>query len=308
MLFGVVYINRTGLSLFVDAWESYYTVALVSILLVTIGIGLLLSHLLIRPFQILIEKAKQIASGAVVEKLAVGPTAPREAHDLAEALTAMLDTLDARMGYVKEFTQNVSHEFKTPLTSIRGSVEILQSDWRDMSDEERERFIGIIEADVQRMRRLVERLIELTRLETAKPKDGRCELRSCLEELLTSYRKAGHAIALVAGDEAVWVNMAKDMAETLFVNLLDNAVKHGQGKGVEMVLAPGPVVSVCDRGPGISRANLDRIFNRFFTTARDSGGTGLGLPMAKAIINAHGGELSVSSDDAGTAFEVRFQA
>ncbi len=305
-LLGVVYMNRTGLSLFMDAWETHYTFALILILILTIGIGLFISHLLIRPFRVLIEKASRIASGREVEPLVVGSTAPKEAHELANALTAMVDTLDRRMAYVKEFTSNVSHEFKTPLTSIRGSVEILQSNWHEMSDEERERFIGIIDSDVERMGRLVQRLIELTRLETTKPKEGSCDLMACLEELQASYRHAGHDIALGSAAEDVHVDMVPDMVETLFINLLDNAVKHGKGKDVAVLVEPGPTVRVKDKGPGISKANVNLIFKRFFTTSRDQGGTGLGLPMVKAILDAHGGDIGVTSDEDGTAFTIRF--
>jgi signal transduction histidine kinase len=219
----------------------------------------------------------------------------------------MIDTLDRRMGYVREFTQNVSHEFKTPLTSIRGAVEILASNWPEMTDDERNRFIGIIDSDVERMGRLVRRLIALTRLETGKPKAGRCDLTECLRALRNTYRNAGHEIAVeMKTGTPVYVEMAKDMAETIFINLLDNAVKHGKGREVTIVVAPGPTVTVRDKGPGISEANLKRIFNRFFTTSRDAGGTGLGLPMVKAVLDAHGGEIRVASDENGTAFTVRF--
>jgi signal transduction histidine kinase len=307
-LFGAVYINRTGLSLFVDAWEDYYTVALVLIILVTIGLGLGISGLLIRPFRELIQRASEIASGKEVAPLVVGPTAPKEAHKLAGALTAMIDTLDRRMGYVKEFTQNVSHEFKTPLTSIRGSVEILQSNWQEMTDDERNRFIGIIDADVERMSHLVQRLIELTRLETGKPREGRCDLIACLEALQTAYRQTGHEITLITEEKSVQVGMVEDMVDTIFINLLDNAVKHGNGEEIAVIVSSGPTVTVRDKGPGISEANLKRIFNRFFTTSRESGGTGLGLPMVRAVLNAYGGEIQASSDEKnGTAFTVRFR-
>jgi len=305
-LAGVVYLSRTSLSLFLDAWDSRYTVGLVALLGLTLIIGLVLSALVARPLRVLIDKAQAVAAGDASVSLAVNRAAPREAHELAEALSTMVETLKQRLGYVREFTRNVSHEFKTPLTSIRGSIELLREGWQEMSDEERERFLGIIETDVRRMDRLVGRLIELTRIELAGRSDARTEIVGLLGNLVQNASEAGAEITLDRRRDALEVGLAPDLAETLFGNLIDNAVKHGQGAAVTVQVGPGTLVRVVDCGPGISEANLDKIFERFFTTARESGGTGLGLAMVRAIAEAHGADIEVDSDGEETAFTVRF--
>jgi len=280
-------------------------VGLVTLLVLTLTIGLLLSSLLARPLKVLIGKAQAIASGDAEVSLAVNRAAPREAHELAAALTSMVETLKQRLGYVREFTRNVSHEFKTPLTSIRGSVELLREGWGEMSDEERERFLGIVDADVKRMDRLVGRLIELTRIELQGKSDARCELVALVQNLVHNATEAGHDVRMQRETDTLEVDLAPDLAETLFGNLLDNAIRHGHGAPVTVRVGPGAEVRVQDEGPGISEANLDKIFDRFFTTAREQGGTGLGLAMVKAIADAHGATIEVERDDPGTTFVVR---
>jgi signal transduction histidine kinase len=305
-LLGVVYLNRTSLSLFLDVWEAHYTHAIMLILLITVVIALALSHLLTAPLRSLIAQAATIADQPRAVQIEVARPAPREAHQLADALNRMMEALQRRMTWVSEFTRNVSHEFKTPLAGICGAVEILKSDWKDLTATERNAFIDMIEQDARRMNTLVERLTELTRIENSGTTDSVTDLLPLLRNLRDSFNTRGHSIALKENLTSARVVMAEDLAETLFVNLLDNAVRHGGGKAVRIAIDEGPLVTVSDRGPGISPANLPRVFDRFFTTARDTGGTGLGLSMVQTIAHAHGVVVSMDSSSAGTTVAVRF--
>jgi two-component system, OmpR family, sensor histidine kinase ChvG len=305
-LVGVVYLNRTGLSLFRDAWEGRYTATLLGILVLTILIGLALSLALTRPLKKLIAGATLISKGAGPVSLDVGRTAPREAFDLADALNAMVHRLEERFEYVREFTRSVSHEFKTPLASIQGSIELLSEGWDEMAVAERQRFLEIIDSDVHRMDRLVQRLTKLTRIELAGRSDSTTDLEKMLPELIEQFAARGATISMEINTDKTMVPLAKDLAETLFGNLIDNAVKHGGGTPVRVTISRGPKVEISDQGPGISSANLERVFERFFTTARESGGTGLGLSMVKAIADAHGAEIKVDSDAKGAVFQVIF--
>ena len=89
--------------------------------------------------------------------------------------------------------------------------------------------------------------------------------------------------------------------------VIDYAITHGRDSKVNVVIDSRPKVTVRDEGPGISPANIPRIFDRFFTTSRDSGGTGLGLAMVKAIVKAYGADLDVESGEGGTTMTVTFK-
>jgi signal transduction histidine kinase len=307
-LAGVVYLHRTSLTFFRDLWETRFAMALVLIISLTVFISLLLSFIVTRPLRSMINQAGRIAAGESGVSLQVRNPAPAEAHQLSEALSAMLETLKKRFEYVEEFTRNVSHEFKTPLTGIQGAIELLRDGWEDMSDEERARFIAIIDHEVRRMERLVKRLIELTRIELAAPEEeAATDLEEIINHLVKRYEEDGREVAFVKETGETGAGIAPDMAETMLANLIDNALTHGGGSPVTVILEQGPTVCVKDEGPGISETNLEKIFDRFFTTARKQGGTGLGLAMVKAIADAYEADVKVESDQNGSVFSVEFK-
>ncbi len=303
-LAGVVYLSRTSLSLFRALWDIRYAVALTVMLAVTMAISLFLSYTVTRPLRSIIRQAQRVAAGEEGVSLEVGSSAPTEAHQLSQALSTMLEKLNQRMEYIEEFTRNVSHEFKTPLAGIQGAIELLNEGWEDMTDEQRSRFLNIIDADVRRMDRLVRRLIELTRIEMAAPADAATDIIELITNLALRYTQKGHSVKMEKKVEQARAQIAPDTAETMFVNLVDNAVTHAPGAQVTVVVDTGPTVVIRDEGPGISPGNMPRIFDRFFTTARDSGGTGLGLAMVKAIAQAYGATVDVESDETGTKVTV----
>ncbi len=309
-LAGVVYLNRTSLSFILDVWRTPYTVTLIVLFAVTILIGLILASVITRPLKNLVDKARSISEGRGDVSLAVSKVAPREAYELSAALTAMVETLEKRLDYVQEFTRSVSHEFKTPLTSIRGSIELLQEGMTEMTEQERGEFLDIVHADVLRMNRLVVRLTELARIELRRPDSSQTDLRGCLTGIVAGYRESGQAVEIQIDSlcgRRIEVEMAPDLVETLFVNLIDNGLRHGDNSGVRVEITPGPTIAVINKGPAISTANQSRIFDRFFTTARAAGGTGLGLSIVRAIAQAHQARLDVTSNDRVTVFTLGFR-
>jgi len=304
---GVAYLHRTSLTFFRDLWDRKFAIAIFAVIGLTLALSMFLSYTATRPLKTLIRQARRIASGESSGSLQVGKAAPTEAHELSTSLSSMLDKLNRRFEYVEEFTKNVSHEFKTPLAGIQGAIEILKDNWDDMDNDERYRFLTMIDSDVRRMERLVKRLTMLTRIEIAAPGADNTELVEFLSSMINRYKERGHDVELVSDIEKAGGRISPDMAETLFANLIDNALTHGKGSPVTVLLEEGPAVSVRDRGPGISEANLHRVFERFFTTARDTGGTGLGLAMVKAITRAFEAEIEINSDKTGTEFRIVFK-
>jgi two-component system, OmpR family, phosphate regulon sensor histidine kinase PhoR len=218
----------------------------------------------------------------------------------------------------KDFVSNVSHELKTPVTSIKGFVETLIDGAVDDRDRA-EHFLRIILKQTDRIQEIIEDLLSLARLEQ---NDSRIEARSCaIRDVLgvgiDSCLAAAREKQIVVQEE---YSGGPDMVcnpslvEQAIVNLVDNAVKYSAAGTTVRVRAerePGSVViSVMDHGQGIPEKDLSRIFERFYRVdrarTREVGGTGLGLAIVKHIALAHGGEVEVESElGKGSTFTMR---
>lgn len=261
------------------------------------------------PLRAVTRRAKRVADG---ERGAMEPLdrpVLREVAELSEALTRMAATLEKRADYIRDFAAHVSHEFKTPLTTIRGTVELMREHLAEMSDEERDRFLANMDAEAERLSRLVARLLELARADVMRgAEEGRCRPRAVAERLAED----GHADGVrmqVDGPADLAAAISEDALVTVLSNLRDNARQHG-GSAAQMSLSlrkdgPWAVMTFRDDGPGISPANAARVFTPFFTTARKRGGTGLGLAIIHSLITAHGGSVALLPSDSGAVFEIR---
>ena len=206
----------------------------------------------------------------------------------------------------RDFVANASHEIKTPLTAIRGFAETLLG--TELPEREKRNYLQVILNHSERLSRLVEDLLELSRLEGGSHKLEPGELdvvalatRLC-EELAPRIAESGFDVRIHDGG-APRVFADRRAVEQILQNLLDNALKYSlPGKRIDITVAPaGSVVQVdvADRGPGISEADRARIFERFYRVdrgrSRDQGGTGLGLAIVKHLAQASGGEVWVES-------------
>jgi signal transduction histidine kinase len=226
-----------------------------------------------------------------------------EARELARALVTMSGRLQRRLGYIREFAGNVSHEFKTPVSALRGTIELLRDD-EEMPPAQRLTFLDNALHDLDRLSRLVGGLLRLARAEEGG--DRRViELEALLDEALRAHP------GVVRRGQSGRVEGSHEQLGSVVKNLVENARQHGGSAATIEVcghISPGQTgFDVIDDGPGISPANLPRIFDRFFTTDR-SEGTGLGLALVKAICEAHGGSVTVQSAPGRTVFSVRLPA
>lgn len=271
---------------------------------VTALVTLLLAWSISRPLGKLSRAAKRVAAGEPDVRIPVGGGG--EIEELGESFAAMKDRLDARLRYIEGFAADVAHEFKSPLTSIRGAAELL-GEGADDEPEARGRFLRNIELDVGRLDRLVSRLLELSRIEASSEAMTLVDLPALLARVTERAGGPAQTFALDYRASTRAIRGREADLETALVNLLDNAARFSPaGSSVEIEVTGGPgsiAVAVRDHGPGISPANLPRIFDRFFTTDRDRDGTGLGLAIVEAVIRAHGGSIRVESKPgAGAAF------
>ena len=209
----------------------------------------------------------------------------------------------------QDFVANVSHEFKTPLTAIRGFAETLLSGALNDPKNNR-RFLEIIRDHSARLDRLTDDLLKLARIEAGKLEleffpVGLVELiEGCAEMTLLKASRKQIALAIEIPPELPALRGDASLLREVLQNLLDNAIQYTIAGGRISVTASASardaVISVTDTGIGIPLADQERIFERFYRVdaarSREAGGTGLGLSIAKHIVEAHGGRLSVESE------------
>lgn len=300
-----------------NIWQALYgkrrELALGGALLLTalVGIALLTSLTIGRPVRALREQARRAARG---ERNAVTPlryAGTREIAELSETVAEMAQTLEQRASYIRDFAAQVSHEFKTPLTAMQGAVEVLREHGATMSDDERTRFLGILERDTRRLAQLVRRLLDLARADVMPAADEVADVGSVLQAAAARHRERSQQVIVEAPGQPLTAAIAAETLESILGSLLDNVCAHAGGAPVRLgaAAATGVVeIDVADEGPGISAANRSRIFERFFTTAREQGGTGLGLSIARSLTRAHGGELELLDSPRGAHFRLRLPA
>ena len=231
----------------------------------------------------------------------------RELNDFAKALNKMGYELKINDDSRKSFVANVSHELKTPMTSIGGFIDGIIDGTIPPAEEKK--YLGIVSNEVRRLSRMVVSMLNLSKIEA-----GEIELSPIIydvssqvfETLLSFEKTINEKHIEIEGFEeigSVLMRADKDLIQQVIYNLIDNAVKFTPEKGTITVFAEnnGEVtkVSIRNSGPGISEEEIARIFERFYKVDKsrsyDTKGVGLGLYIVKTIINMHDGEISASS-------------
>lgn len=295
---GAVYAVRSTRPVLVELYRI--RAGLVRVLAVavffTATVTLLLSWSISRPLGKLSRAAKRVAAGEPDVVIPVGGGG--EIEELGESFASMKQRLDARLRYIEGFAADVAHEFKSPLTSIRGAAELLEEGAAD-DPEARRRFLRNIELDVARLDRLVSRLLELSRIEASSEAMTMIDLEGVLARVVERAGSPERPVELRYRAAARFLRARETDLETALLNLVDNAVRFSPpGEAVEIDVSggvPAVVIAITDRGPGISAANLPKIFDRFFTTDAEKNGTGLGLSIVRSVITAHAGTVQVKS-------------
>ncbi|GHB06275.1 PAS domain-containing sensor histidine kinase [Streptomyces clavifer] len=212
----------------------------------------------------------------------------------------------------------VAHELRSPLTSVKGFTATLLAKWERFTDDQKRLMLETVDADANRVNRLIAELLDISRIDS-----GRLELRRQPVDVSAAVER--HVQALTANGQApdrflvrtrqplpdLWAD--PDKVDQVLGNLLENAVRHGEGTvTIEVAPAPAPgksdeigtAVTVSDEGPGIPEESMGRVFTRFWRGSK-RGGTGLGLYIVKGIVEAHGGTITVDRGPGGGA-EFRF--
>ncbi|MFH9431779.1 ATP-binding protein [Streptomyces sp. NPDC017615] len=213
-----------------------------------------------------------------------------------------------------ELIATVAHELRSPLTSVKGFTATLLAKWERFTDEQKRLMLETVDADADRVTRLIAELLDISRIDS-----GRLEVRR--QPVDTAAAVGRHIQAHVASGQpadrfllrvehplpALWAD--PDKVDQVLSNLLENAVRHGAGTvTIDVRPAPSPregeetgtSITVSDEGPGIPEESMNRVFTRFWRGSK-RGGTGLGLYIVKGIVEAHGGTITVGRAPGGGA-------
>ncbi|MCB2146023.1 MAG: HAMP domain-containing histidine kinase [Deltaproteobacteria bacterium] len=291
-----------------EIWELVYSLAAGLILssLVLIAFSNFIAGKILKPIGEMKDLTKDISEKNLGRRLPVGPGGD-EFNQLAKTINRMLDRLQHSFVKQRNFLFDTSHELKTPLTTMRLSIdEVCSSDMESMSSSAKDNLLRLNE-QVLRMERLVKDLLNLSSLEMVDAiEKGPVSLLAILESLVADYRFFAeaqsiqmdlhlHALSDIDGD--------KKKLTRAFSNILDNAIKYNVDGGniiVEGKQMPDMMtISVTNTGPGVAGAEIDKVFDQFYRVEKsrsiEHGGSGLGLAIVKRIVELHDGSVRLES-------------
>ena len=251
----------------------------------TVILGALLWRLVLKPVRALTAYAQQ--EGAAPAPIHFGTP---EFSQLGQAVLEMTSALRGREAVLRSYADHVTHELKSPLTVIRGASELLDNP--DLANADREKLLGSIAIGVDRMEALLDSQRALAQAQEPMPA-GACKLSDVV---------AGIPDTTVLNNGVI--PLPERAMNMVVVHLVSNAKAHG-ATHVRFDFR-GDLLLVSDNGPGVSMGNRARIFDPFFTTRREAGGTGMGLPIVRRMLQAQGAEITLRPDGPGATFEIRF--
>jgi signal transduction histidine kinase len=273
--------------------------------------GLFVSRRVLRRVDAMTETTRTIMEGDLGERLPVAGTGD-EIDRLAEALNEMLDRIEALMGGLKEVSDNIAHDLKTPLTRLRNRAEQALR----VSGNEPE-YRAALEATIDESDALIttfNALLMIARAESGQARDNMtdfdaAEIANDICELYEPLAEEKGIALKVEADAPAPAKGNRELVSQALANLVDNAIKYSvprEGAPAEITVSAAPaddriLLTVADRGPGIPEADRARVLDRFvrLEQSRSEPGSGLGLSLAAAVARLHGGELTLADNDPG---------
>jgi signal transduction histidine kinase len=291
-------------------------IVMVTVIAVMIALSLLMSRRLTRPFKEMASSINNIADGHLGEQVQL--TGYTEIEQVSDAFNTMMNRLQELEASRQEFVSNVSHELKTPLTSMKVLADSLTMQ-PDAPLELYQEFMQDIGAEIERESSIIEDLLSLVRMDKTEADLNLTDVS--LNEMVEQILKRLRPIAGKRNIELVFESYKQVSAECdevkmtrAITNLVENAIKYNVAGGwVQVTLDADEnfaYIAVADSGIGISEEYQDKIFERFYRVdkarSRETGGTGLGLSITRQIIQMHQGQIKVDSkEDEGTTFSIR---
>jgi heavy metal sensor kinase len=286
------------------------------IVAVAAGGGYLLMRRALHPVDEIRQRAERITSRNLSERLPVAHTGD-ELERLATALNSMIERLEESFHQVNRFSADASHELRTPLTILQGELEAMAQKGSNLPADVRD-TIGSLLEETQRLAKIVESLLAISRLDAGEGRGRRerldlAEMARTTVDQMRLLAEEKHISLDCDGTAAVEVEGDASRLKQIVVNLLDNAIKYTAEGGVVSIHVTAhddrAVLEVTDTGLGISASDLPHIFDRFYRAdkarSRQMGGAGLGLSIVRSICSAHEGQVTVTSTEgSGSRFRV----
>lgn len=285
--------------------------AVVSIIVGTV-IAMIISRKPLAPLTDVMDAVDKVTKGDY--SVRVQPRGTAQFQQLGEKFNRMTEELDSVEIMRSDFINNFSHEFKTPIVSIRGFAKALK--WDDLREEERTEYLDIIIGESERLSDLSTNVLYLSKIErqnilTNKSSFNLCEqIRRAVA--LLDHKLAAKQLELEFEGEDTIVTGNEDMLRQVWINLLDNAIKFSPEKGaikINVVENQDYIqVAISDQGIGMSEKSMEHIFDMFYQGdgSHNMSGNGLGLTIVKRIVDLHGGKINISSSDRGSVFTILF--
>ncbi|MGL5749179.1 MAG: sensor histidine kinase [Paraclostridium sp.] len=274
------------------------------ILLIAISISLKFADTLIDPLAELKKLANELAHGNYNIKMKSRAIVDDEIGELAQTFEYMAEEINKSEKLKDEFISSISHELRTPLTSIKGWSETLG--YEGIGKEELDLGLGIIQDETERLIKLVEELLDFSRLSSDRIKlqidkvdigqlvksvVNQLIVKSHEKSILLEYEIKCENLQLIQGD--------KNRLRQVLINLVQNSIKFTEAKGYVRVLVNQDeeytTIKVVDNGEGIEEQNLEKVLDKFFQENYNKAGSGLGLAISSEIVKLHGGEMSIAS-------------
>lgn len=277
-------------------YRSAVLLVAAGIVLSAVAVGYVLWRILLRPIRALVLRAEGIERGDPGALDPVPHYGTREMQRLGEAMLGMGAVLRGREAVLRSYADHATHELKSPLTVLRGAAELLDAD--DLAPEDRRRLLARIDEAADRMTALLDAQRALSRAQEA-GLGGVARVSALIAELQMEHSDITLSLT---GDADL--PLSPEGLRLVLDHLIGNAAAMG-AREVRLSAGAG-WLEVADDGPGVSAGNRDRIFDPFFTTRRMTGGTGMGLPIVRRMLEAHGATIALEDGGPGARFVLRF--
>ena len=319
--FVVVSAPMRQVSSFMSRSTVLFVYAAIFVLVLALIATSFLSRSQVRPLHQMAEAARRFGHGDLGTRVQVSAKSTEEIADLAQAFNSMAVSLEKSEQRRQEFVANVSHELKTPMTTIGGYIDGMLDG--TIPPEKQKHYMQIVSSEVRRLSRLVRNMLDISRLQAQGVDESRkirFDLSDVLGDVLIAFEQKINAKKLQVNvdlpDRALWTRAERDSITQVVYNLVDNAIKFcPEGGQLTLRLYPDGAkahVAVQNTGPTIDPEELPLLFDRFHkadkSRSADREGWGLGLYIAKAIVGAHGGDIWATSQNGLTSFEFTIPA
>ena len=301
-------------SRFVEAFKRIFIITMSVLIFLAAGVGWFMARRAVSGVEAVTRTAQMISGGSLQERVPVKPRGD-EIDQLATTFNQMLDRIQTLLTEIKEMTDNIAHDLRSPIARIRGMAEVTLTTSKSLGEYENMAASTIEDCD--RLLDMINTMLLISKTEAGVEKTSREEV-----DITALIRKACELFQPIAEDKNVGLGYHtaektlllgdNRMLQRMLSNILDNAVKYTPPGGkVEVSLTESKngnaIISVSDTGIGISETDLLHIFERFYRCdrSRSEPGTGLGLSLARAIARAHGGDVTVTSTvNQGSVFTI----